>query len=90
MAKTLKDTIDIMTPSLIEFSELIVKYSKEGFEASQNPQHAAWQGAQYCVTLERWEGEVDPPVQDETEEQEELKAPTEPKPRGRKTNGQEK
>jgi hypothetical protein len=79
MAKTLKDTIDIMTPSLIEFSELLVKYSKEGFETSQNPQHAAWQGAQYCVTLERWE-----------EKQEELEAPTETKPRGRKPNGQEK
>jgi hypothetical protein len=86
MAKTLKDTIDIMTPSLIEFSELLVKYSKEGFETSQNPQHAAWQGAQYCVTLERWEGKDDTNVAVQ-EQQEELEAP---KPRGRKPNGQEK
>jgi hypothetical protein len=88
MAKTLKDTVDIMTPSLIEFSELLVKYSNEGFETSQNPQHAAWQGAQYCVTLERWEGKDDAPVEDAQEQQEELTEA--PKPRGRKTNGQEK
>lgn len=90
MAKTLVGTLDLMTPSLIEFSELLVKYAKEGYVTSQNPQHAAWQGAQYCVTLEMWEGEEDiildiVPTQ---EKQEELEAPT--IKRGRKTNGQEK
>ena len=92
MAKTLIDTVDIVTPSIITFVDDLFKFYKEGFAPSTNPARAPYQGTQYVVTLEKWEGEDDfsNPIQDETEEQEESKAPTEPKPRGRKPNGQEK
>ncbi len=90
MAKTLIDTVEIVTPSIITFVDDLFKFYKEGFTPSTNPTRAPYQGTQYVVTLEKWGGGDEVPVADETEEQEDPKAPTEPKPRGRKPNGQEK
>lgn len=94
MAKTLIDTVEIVTPSIITFVDDLFKFYKEGFTPSTNPARAPYQGTQYVVTLEKWDGEDDIVVEDipaeETEEKQEepTEAPT--KPRGRKQNGQEK
>jgi hypothetical protein len=89
MAKILIDTVEIVTPSIITFVDDLFKFYKEDFTPSTNPARAPYQGTQYVVTLEKWEGEDDIPVEETEEKQEELtEAPT--KTRGRKPNGQEK